>query len=155
MDLKIELPQVIFAKVILLKGGEVSVENLRSGLEIQQLNGSVKAADIGQFALISAANGSVDISFKRMNEQLPTSLVTMNGGITVTMPAKSKRDVRLVSQKNGYVLSDFDVSNSDKVDGWNKAQYSKQPISLSGTINGGGELLFLSTQNGPLILRKR
>ena len=78
----------------------------------------------------------------------------MNGGITAVLPENTKRDLRLISRKNGYVESDFNIDSDKKIINLNSKQYSKQPIINAARINGGGSLLFLSTENGPIAIKK-
>lgn len=152
IDLKLSVPQDIKLMVEWIKGGEVIIDNFSSGIEINHLNGSVKATRLGSYAFINAANGSIQAHFNRVDKKLPISLVTMNGGINVQLPQAVKRDVRLISRKNGYITTNFDLKSERPISNLNIRSYSKKPILASAKINGGGSLLFLSTENGPISL---
>ncbi|MBT8209445.1 MAG: hypothetical protein KJP14_02865 [Eudoraea sp.] len=154
IDLNLQIPSDLQVVSELFKGGNIFMENLDKGVEINSLNGSVKLRGIAGYALVSAANGEVDIEFDRVDPSKPISLITLNGGVSVTLPDKISRDVRLISRKNGYVLSQFPLGSDRAIKNLNKMAYSKTPIIASATINGGGSLLFLSTQNGPLAIKK-
>ena len=154
IDLNLNIPEQIFLEIELLKGGEIYADNFKNGIEINSLNGSVKLQEISTYALVNAANGEIYASFSRIDKNYPISLVTMNGGITAVLPENTKRDLRLISRKNGYVESDFNIDSDKKIINLNSKQYSKQPIINAATINGGGSLLFLSTENGPIAIKK-
>jgi len=154
IDLNLKIPQNLFLEIELLKGGEIYAENLKNGVEINTLNGSVKLERIGKYALVNAANGEIDTSFDTIDKNQPISLVTINGGVTIALPDTAKRDLRLISRKNGYIESDFNIDSDKKIINLNSKQYSRQPIINTARINGGGSLLFLSTENGPIAIKK-
>ncbi|RNC86259.1 MAG: hypothetical protein ED556_08150 [Winogradskyella sp.] len=154
IDMAINLPNHLFLEIELIKGGNIYASNVKNGVEINSLNGSVKLDRIGKYALVNAANGEINASFSKLNNSYPISLVTMNGGVTATLPKASQRDLRLISRKNGYVETDFTLSSDKPIINLNVKDYSKHPIINTATINGGGSLLFLSTENGPIAIKK-
>lgn len=154
IDLILEIPSHLVLTTELIKGGNIFAENLEKGIEVNSLNGSVKLKKIGSYALVSAANGEVAVQFEQVDPSKAISLITLNGGITVELPSMARRDLRLISRKNGYINSEFELKSDSAIENLNTKVYSKQPIIASATINGGGELLFLSTQNGPLTIKK-
>ena len=154
IDLNLKIPAEIFLDIMLKKGGNISVNNFLNGLEINSLNGSVKLEGISEYALVNATNGEINASFDQVCIDKPISLVTLNGGVTVILPENSKRDLRLISRKNGYIESDFDIDTEETILNLNQKKYAKQTINNKGKINGGGSLLFLSTENGPITIKK-
>ena len=154
IDLKLKIPEHLFLEIALLKGGNIYSESFKNGVEINSLNGSVKLDRISKYAFVNAANGEIDASFDKIDNNYPISLVTMNGGIKVVLPDNAKRDLRLISRKNGYVESDFTLDSDKKIINLNSKNYSNQPIINSARINGGGSLLFLSTENGPISIKR-
>lgn len=154
IDLNLKVPENIFLEIKLNKGGNIYVDNFKNGIEVNSLNGSVTLKHIGDYAFVNATNGEIKAHFNSVNKNKPISLVTLNGGVTAVLPSKSKRDVRLISRKNGYIETDFDIKSKETITNLNVKNYSQQPISNSATINGGGALLFLSTENGPITIKK-
>ena len=154
VDLRLNIPTHIFAKVLLFRGGEINIQNLHKGVEIDSRNGSIQLSEMRGYALVSATNGSIDAHFSDLYSSMPVSLVSMNGEIKVALPEDSKREVRLISRKNGFVLSDFELALASPIPGLNQRVYSKSPIVNTAQINGGGALLFLSTENGPIIINQ-
>jgi len=139
---------------MLKKGGNIFVNNFTNGVEINSLNGSVKLNGICEYALVNATNGEIKAEFDKINRNKPISLITLNGGVTVVLPGNSSRDLRLISRKNGYIESDFDIDTEERILNLNQKRYAKQAIINKGKINGGGSLLFLSTENGPIAIKK-
>jgi len=154
IDLDLKIPSDLLVVSELHKGGNIKMENLQNGVEVNSLNGSIELKGISDYALVSAANGEVAVQFEYVDPSKAISLITMNGGVSVTLPKETARDVRLISRKNGYVISQFDLEGELPVRNLNMIAYSKVPIIESTTINGGGSLLFLSTQNGPIAIKK-
>ena len=152
IDIELEIPKNLHVQAQILKGGNIVLENLQNGIEIDNRNGSIQAKDIGGYALVNAANGEIKLGFNFLDPLKPVSLITLNGGIELSLPADCKRDLRLISRKNGHLKSEFDLGLMEK--GIPDQGYSKEAISLSSSINGGGALLFLSTENGPVSIRK-
>ena len=154
IDLTLFVPADKQVNIELIKGGDIYVENLDSGIEVNQRNGSFDADGISKYAMVNLANGSINIEFDRLDPELPVSLVTLNGEVKVALPSNVNRDLRLISEKNGYVVSDFELTSVTDIPNLNKREYSKSPIRSFAKLNGGGSLLFMSTQNGPLLINK-
>ena len=154
IDLDLKIPEDIFLEIKLFKGGDIYVDNFKNGVEVNSLNGSVKIERISEYAFVNAANGEIVAKFNQVNKKKPISLVTMNGGITAVLPENCSRDLRLISRKNGYIESDFDIESSELITNLNVKKYAREPIINTAKINGGGALLFLSTENGPLTIKK-
>ncbi|WP_297798271.1 hypothetical protein [uncultured Eudoraea sp.] len=154
INLDLKIPEDILLEIKLIRGGEIFVDNFNNGVEINSLNGSVKLDRIGEYAIVNATNGEIVANFKHLNKNKPVSLITMNGGVTIELPENCRRELRLISRKNGYIESDFKIESSQKIANLNKKKYSKEAIISTAKINGGGALLFLSTENGPIAIKK-
>ncbi|WP_445381577.1 hypothetical protein [Robiginitalea sp. IMCC43444] len=154
VDMELRLPEELFVNLQLIRGGNIYVHGLKGGLEVNILNGSVRLEALGNYALVNAANGSIDASFASLDPRKPVSLVTMNGEVSVSLPEDASREVRLISRKNGFIRSDFQLQGAADIKELNISEYANYPISYRTSINGGGSLLFLSTENGPLRIRK-
>ncbi|MBT8299973.1 MAG: hypothetical protein KJO63_01460 [Maribacter sp.] len=154
IDLDLKIPADIFLEIKLHRGGEIYVDNFNNGVEVNSLNGSVKLDRISDYAFVNAANGEITANFKHLNKNKPVSLVTMNGGVTAKLPDNCRRELRIISRKNGYVESDFEIESNETITNLNIKKYSKEAIINTAKINGGGALLFLSTENGPIAIKK-
>jgi hypothetical protein len=88
------------------------------------------------------------------------SFMALNGEIDLTLPARTRANVRLRSERNGYITSDFELPGVDYPyaaeprEGSTKPLHSRRPIEIQSRINGGGPMLVATTENGPIRLRR-
>jgi putative adhesin len=106
------------------------------------VSGSVKLSTTG-LAVASTVNGSLNLSMGRADWPNGAKFSTVNGGITLHLPAYLNADLR-ASTVNGDITSDFPVTFTGPV----------TRRSLRGTIGSGGQELSLSTVNGGISLLK-
>src|SRR5262249_34121245 len=92
-------------------------------------------------------NGSIRASAGRADWTGAAAFKTVNGSITVTLPASTSANVQ-AETVNGRIETDFPLTMNGtiKMDGGRMRR-------LSGTIGGGPELT-LQTVNGSISLRK-
>lgn len=142
------------------RGGEVIVEDMDGLVEVSQRNGSVVLNNLGGAALVNALNGSIEASFRAVKRGEAMSFIALNGEIDLTFPRGYRADLRLRSERNGYVTSEFALPNVDYPyadeprDGTAKPLHSRQPIEFMSRINGGGPVLIATTENGPIRIRR-
>jgi DUF4097 and DUF4098 domain-containing protein YvlB len=122
--------------------GEIRVAALRSDVEAQTVNGSVRISTTGK-AQATTVNGSIDASMGNADWEDDVSFTTVNGGITLDLPSEVNATLR-ASTVNGDIVSDFPVTV--------KGRFG--PRSVTGTLGRGGHELELETVNGSITLRK-
>lgn len=122
--------------------GDVDAEQLDSDIDLQTVNGSISFSTTGQ-AQASTVNGSIRGELGRADWSDTLTLKTVNGGITLTLPARLDADLR-ASTVNGDISTDFPLT----VSGWISRR------RLDGTIGRGGRVLSLSTVNGGIHLKR-
>ncbi|HXM39453.1 MAG TPA: DUF4097 family beta strand repeat-containing protein [Gemmatimonadales bacterium] len=122
--------------------GEMSAEGLKGDVRASSVNGSVRVTTTG-LAEASTVNGSVYVEMGRANWENELEFSTVNGGITLVMPAKLDTDVR-ASSVNGDINSDYPLTITGRFG----------PRRVRGTIGAGGRTLNLSTVNGEIRLKK-
>ena len=122
--------------------GDVSAEGMRADAAVHTVNGSVRVSTTG-YAEATTVNGSVNASFGQANWAEPLRISTVNGGITLNLPADLSSDVR-AETVNGDIESDFPLTVSGR--------FNRRKIS--GTIGKGGRAMYLSTVNGSIGLVK-
>lgn len=135
-------------------------KNLR--LSADNVNGNVRAEDMGRFVRAKSVNGDVKVSTTAwaeagtVNGSIHASMgdanwngnltiESVNGSIQLDMPNDFNADVKF-SSLNGKMESDFPLTTSDK---W--------PVghSASGRVGQGGRELTIKTVNGGVELKKR
>jgi Putative adhesin len=133
-------------------------ENLRFSAE--NINGEIRAEDMGRFVHADSVNGSIQVSTKawaqlesvngsidarmgRANWDGTLKLSTVNGSIKLEVPSDMNADVQFRSV-NGHLQSDFPLTVSGTVGG----------RKVDGRIGSGGRELVLETVNGNVELRR-
>jgi hypothetical protein len=125
------------------------------------VNGNIKAEDLGRPAKVTTVNGGIDVSSSAwvsassVNGSVRVAMgsadwagklriSSVNGSVTLDMPLDTNAEVHF-SSVNGNLDSDFPL---------NVRGMSFGPKNLHGTIGNGGRELDVSTVNGSLHIRK-
>lgn len=122
--------------------GSVEATNLASDVDANTVNGPIRVSTSG-YAEAQTVNGAITASLGRATWSDGLRFATVNGGITVDLPADVSTDVR-ASTVNGGIVTDFPLTVIGRLG----------PRRLNGTIGSGGRRLELSTVNGTIRLRK-
>ncbi len=123
--------------------GSIEAANLASDVQATTVNGHVRVATSG-YAEAQTVNGSIMASLGRATWTEPLQFRTVNGGITIGLPANVSADVR-ANTVNGEIVTDFPLTVTGRLG----------PRRVNGTIGGGGRRLELSTVNGTIRLQKK
>ena len=122
--------------------GEVEATRLNGDVAVSTVNGSVTFSTTGG-GRASTVNGSIRGEMGRADWTDTLSMRTVNGSITLTLPATLNTEVR-ASTVNGDINADFPITVQGRV--------SRR--RLDGTIGGGGRMLALDTVNGSITLKR-
>ena len=122
--------------------GDVEATRLNGDVVSTTVNGSVTFSTTGG-GRASTVNGSIRGDIGRADWSDTLSMSTVNGSITLTLPATLNTDVR-ASTVNGDITADFPITVQGRV--------SRR--RLEGTIGGGGRVLALETVNGSITLKR-
>jgi hypothetical protein len=122
--------------------GEVAAESLGSDVEASTVNGSISISTAG-YARANTVNGEINASMGRSNWTQALEFETVNGGITVSLPAATSTEFE-AETLNGDISTDFPVTV--------QGRFSKR--HMSGTIGDGGRRLNLKTVNGSIRVRR-
>jgi Putative adhesin len=141
VDFTVRVPQGVRFAGATVNGG-VRATGLTADAEARTVNGGVTVETRGT-AEAQTVNGRVDVVMGRADWSGPVHLATVNGGITVTLPASADVDVR-AQTVGGDLDSDFPMIVKGR---WG-------PRRMSGTIGKGGRTLELETVNGSIEIRR-
>jgi hypothetical protein len=122
--------------------GDVETGAMNGDVEAYTVNGGVKISATG-YAEAHTVNGSIEASMGNANWPRPLDFKTVNGSITLSLPAETSARVD-AEVLNGDINTDFSVT----VEG----RFSRR--RLSGTIGDGRHQLSLKTVNGSINLRR-
>jgi hypothetical protein len=119
--------------------GEIVARGLQSAIDAHTVNGRVEVATT-EAASAHTVNGDIVADVGRLAE--PTKFQTVNGSITVGLPAAANANVR-ASVVNGSIQPDFPLTLSGSFSG----------KKINGRINNGGPELSLNTVNGSIRIK--
>lgn len=122
--------------------GDISATGLDADADVSTVNGSAEVSTRG-WARASTVNGDVDATVGRADWTGPAGFQTVNGSVTVTLPASANADVS-ASTVNGDISTDFPLT----------VQGRFGPRRLNGTIGQGGRALSLETVNGSIRIKR-
>jgi len=122
--------------------GEIKAASLSGNVISYTVNGSIRISTSG-YAEAKTVNGEIVASLGNGNWPNAIEFKTVNGGITLDLPAGVNAQVT-ADTFNGEIASDFPINFLGVM--------SRK--HLSGTIGGGGRELILKTLNGSINLRR-
>lgn len=122
--------------------GEIDAEGLGADAEVSTVNGSIDVEATGHVEA-QTVNGSIRATMGRADWPSQAEFTTVNGGITLTLPANLNAEVS-AETVNGDLETDFPLTVTGKFG----------PRHMRGTIGNGGRYLKLTTVNGSIHLRK-
>jgi len=161
VDLTIQVPYASSLELSSTAGGKIVVENVSGEIEINGGNGAVTLRNVSGNAVVHTMNGDIEAVLAKVAADKPLSFSNMNGDVDITLPADIKANVKMKSQM-GNIYSDFDIvlkPTAQKVEASDlKGEKGQYRISfdkgITGTINGGGQEITLTTFNGDIFIRK-
>ena len=123
--------------------GSISADGLQGDTEGTTVNGSVNVSTTGT-ARATTVNGSINASMDRAVWPSGAKFTTVNGAVTLRLPAAVNAEVRL-STVSGGIQSDFPVQIST----------DPGPKHAEAVLGAGGQRLDVSTVNGGISLLRR
>jgi len=160
-DLIIRVPVAASLKLECVNNGDIVVDNVHGEIEAENVNGSITLTRVAGSVMAETVNGKILATFSRVAPDKAMSFVTLNGDIDVTLPADVKANVRIKSEQQGDVYSDFDIqvkAESKKTVEDKRKEGGRYRVSIDnsifGSINGGGPEFQFQTFNGDIMLRK-
>jgi putative adhesin len=124
--------------------GGVSVRNATGPIRATTVNGGVNATTSAGPVTAETVNGNVDARMASLQGNDDMSFKTVNGSVSIYVPARFDADFRFDSVHGG-IDSDFPMTLSGR---WG-------PRHASGKIGSGGRDLRASTVNGSIELRRQ
>ena len=131
--------------------GGVRLNGLSGEIHARTTNGGVKGAGLVIDSIeASVVNGGVDIELASPLDSTDTvELTTVNGGVTLALPSESKATITARAVNGGVRASDdLKIAREDES---NERESRRR---LSGTLNGGGARVNVSTTNGGVRLSR-
>ena len=160
-DLTIQVPQNTALKLRVMSGGKLAVEGVAGEIDVNNMNGDVAIRGASGAVLAHSNNGKVEVGFTQFPADKPVSVTTMNGDIDLSLPSDAKAKL-MMKTENGDIVTDFDIridptANAPIVTD-ERAKNGRYRVTrgrtLTGTINGGGREVQITSYNGRLTIQK-
>ncbi len=136
VDYTLTVPRQSRLEQISTVNGAVEIENVGGDVKANSVNGNVTAAGLAGDVTLSTVNGSVKANFARLTR--PVSLQSVNGGVTIALPAGANADVS-AGTVNGGISSEFSLAVK---------KHFPLGQNLDGKLGEGGPAIKISTVNG-------
>jgi hypothetical protein len=127
-----------------LVNGSLDIEGVEGDVEAACVNGSVKARGLTGEVKLSTVNGGVEATIMRLDDAKPTSLSSVNGSISLTIPANANAQVK-ASTIHGHITNDFGLQVND-------GEFVGH--DLNGQIGTGGTRIRLNNVNGSISIKR-
>ncbi len=145
VDYTIKVPSDAILEDIELVNGNLKVTGVTGYLSLGTVNGSITASGMTGNAWVETVNGNLDLSFDKMGKGQTVDLESVNGIISLRMPAKANAHVD-AETLNGNISSEFGLTVE-------KGEWIGR--SMEGLVGTGGARISLETVNGNIDIKKR
>jgi hypothetical protein len=138
--------------------GEIIVRDVVGDLELENINGPITATNITGSVIAESVNNPIAVGLAGVAAGGATSLSSLNGDITLTLPASAKAELHLDTSR-GEIVSDFelDVKPSKPRIERNETRGGvsvRMEDVIVATVNGGGPVIRVKTLNGTIKIAK-
>ncbi|WP_435261454.1 hypothetical protein [Tenacibaculum sp. nBUS_03] len=147
--IQFELPKNINVFVDSGNLGSIDIEGFSSEIEADSNCGEINMKNVTGPITAHSSVGAITIDFSKVNQSSPISISSSVGEIDIAIPASTKADLEIKTNKTVY--TNFDVNIPTK-EGLKNVSGSKRIIS---TINNGGVQIKLISSMGDIYLRKK
>ena len=152
------IPQNADLELSTVDDGEIIVTNITGDLELGNVNGPITATGISGSIIAESVNDAIDLTFVAIDDVNASSLETVNGQLTVRLPANAGAQIHLDTSQ-GEIISDFEVdvqpstptvTRNDDNDG---SEVRIESVIIA-NINGGGPIIRMNSLNGDIHILK-
>jgi DUF4097 and DUF4098 domain-containing protein YvlB len=129
-----------------------SVETVNGGVDIsgvsgkvvaESVNGDLEISDLAGDVRVSTVNGSIEASFSRLEGQQSVKAETVNGRVTISLPADADVEITADTLNGGINGRDFGL----------EADKGFVGSDLNGKIGNGSARLNIDTVNGAIRIK--
>jgi hypothetical protein len=138
--------------------GEIVVRDIVGDLQLENVNGPITATNINGTVIAESVNSPIVVGLTAVAPGGATSVSSLNGDITLTLPANVKTELHLDSGR-GEIASDFelDVKPTKPLIERNERRGGvsvRMENVIVANVNGGGPVIRVKTYNGDIKLAK-
>jgi DUF4097 and DUF4098 domain-containing protein YvlB len=145
----VKVPKGLTVDLRTINGG-VRLNGLSGEIHAKTTNGGVKGQNIiPEIIEASSVNGGVEIDLGApLDSTDSVEISTVNGGVSIGMPSESKATITARAVNGGVRVTDLDIKRDEE------GHELERKRRLSGTLNGGGAKVNISTTNGGVRLSR-
>jgi len=125
--------------------GGVNISGVSGKVVAESVNGDLEISDLAGDVDLSTVNGGIDAGFAMLGEQQRVKVETVNGRVTVYLPADASVEVNADTLNGGINATDFGLETDKGFVG----------SDLNGKIGSGSARLNIDTVNGAIKIRKK
>ena len=125
--------------------GNVNIIGVSGKVVAESVNGDLDISDLAGDVGLSTVNGSIDAVFSRLDEDQRVKAETVNGRVTIKLPADADVEISADTLNGGISASDFGLEVDKGFVG----------SDLNGKIGNGSARLNIDTVNGGIKIRKK
>jgi len=160
-DIVARVPRRANLDLSTVNNSEIIVRNVIGNLQLANINGPISVTNVSGSLIAETVNSPITAEFAGIDASAAAALTSLNGDISVTLPAKAGVELRIDTSR-GKIESDFelDVKPSKPVIQRDERSPGREGVSVRveqvivATVNGGGPVIRIKTLNGDLHIRK-
>jgi hypothetical protein len=138
--------------------GGIKVEGVHGEIDVSGIHGNIDLTNVGGTVIANTTHGYIKAGMDSVDASKPLSFVTLDGNVDVTLPADLRATLKMKTL-HGDIWSDFDVKLTGGGGPISRGAAGRMHIefdrTVTGTINGGGTEITLSTINGRILIHKK
>ena len=106
-DFDITVPRDTSIVVSNASHGDFACTGVSGDVDVRAINGDVRLSEVSGGALVETLNGDITVAVKSLAQSRPLSFSSMNGKVTIRVPADAKAAIRFRTHR-GVILTNFD-----------------------------------------------
>jgi DUF4097 and DUF4098 domain-containing protein YvlB len=137
---------------------EIVVRDIVGDLQLENVNGPITATNITGSVIAESVNSPITVGLAGVAAGAATSLSSLNGDITLTLPAATRAELHLDTSQ-GEITSDFELEIKpskpliERKEGRGGVSVRMEDVIVA-TVNGGGPVIRVKTLNGGIKIAK-
>ncbi len=128
-------------------GSTFNAKDITSEIEVSTNHSGITLKNVTGPMTINTVHGKVEIDFSSVSQSGPISIVSVHGLIDVSLPSSTKAKIKM-SSGWGELYTDMKIDFDQSED-----ELRSRSTRVSGTLNGGGVIIDLSSSHGDIFLR--
>lgn len=140
VEYTVTVPRKAMLESVELINGSLDIEGVEGSVKASSINGRLNARGLTGDARLSTVNGQLQATFTQLDESKPINIASVNGSVTLIIPSNANASIR-AGTVHGSISSDFGL----------KVKHGEYVgHSMEGQIGTGGPRIKLGNVNGQI-----